>query len=131
MTTGSPRHRQQLRRMQAAAVVAEVGDLVAAAEAGGDDQVIGRRAADRGEKHALAAGLAHLVVALPVAEACRRPATHDTLEVLCQESRHVCDHLTHIRVRVLIPFTMSSFVSPVGPRCNLLLHSFVINASAG
>jgi hypothetical protein len=36
----SPRHRKQFRRVQAAAVVAEVGDLVAAAEAGGDDQII-------------------------------------------------------------------------------------------
>ena len=55
--------------MQAAAVVAEVGDLVAAAEAGGDDQVIRRRLTHGGEEHALAAGLAHLVVVLFVAEA--------------------------------------------------------------
>src|SRR5688572_11851363 len=53
-TNGSPRHCQQLGRVQAAAVVAEVGDLVAAAEAGGDDQVIGLCPADGGEEHALA-----------------------------------------------------------------------------
>jgi hypothetical protein len=41
--------------VQASAVVAEVGDLVAAAEAGGDDQVICRDPAHRGEENALAA----------------------------------------------------------------------------
>jgi hypothetical protein len=35
--------------VQAAAVVAEVGDLVATAEAGGDDQIIGIRAPTAGK----------------------------------------------------------------------------------
>jgi hypothetical protein len=68
-----PRHRQQFHRVQAAAVVTEVGDPVAAAEARGDDQVIRRRPAHCGEEHALAAGLAHLVVALLVAKAAPIP----------------------------------------------------------
>jgi hypothetical protein len=87
----SPRHCQQFRRVQAA-VVAEVGDLVAAAEAGGNDQVIGRGPAHRGEEHALAAGLAHLVVALLVAEATRHPAASSVQDAELQ-TLHLAQHL--------------------------------------
>jgi hypothetical protein len=73
-------------------VVAEVGDLVAAAEAGGHDYILGRRAADGGEEHALAAGLAYLVVALLVAERARHPAASAVQDAELQPL-HLAQHL--------------------------------------
>ena len=54
-------------RVHSPTLVAEVGDLAVAAEAGATTKSSAAEA-DCGEEHARAAGLAHLVVALLVAE---------------------------------------------------------------
>ena len=77
---------------------------MAAAEAGGDDQVIGRRPAHRREEHALAAGVAHLVMALLVAKAARHPAASAVQDAELQPL-HFAQHLArglHADERLLV-----------------------------
>jgi hypothetical protein len=68
--------------MQAPAVVAEVGDLVAAAEAGGDDHLLGLRPTHHAEDHVLAADLQHIVVALLIALAPKHKVFQSACELL-------------------------------------------------